>query len=548
MGLPVNIEIMDVDKFIADHNCKPVTTMFIKEPTSNEFHHQGLFSEEIFGQIGSTDRLITYGYIELRTKIFHPIVYGNLLRLKALYGQIISGKSYAKFDKESQDLIACSENDDDAGTGYQFFMEMFPKIQFKKNASQTQNDKVNLIQKYRNNCMIERCIVMPAGLRDMSVDDGKPASDSINKLYASLLNYTKAMPSIGSESDLFDSVRFAIQKKVNEIYNMIYDMIEGKFGFFQRKYGSRNLALGTRNVISPADMNATSPDDPTYLKMDEVKIPLFEASKMYQPLVIYNLKQMFFSDVFSQFSDQVSVINPKDYTLGYQPITEEEKNKFITSEGIEKIISLFRDKEFRFRPVTIENEKEEQFYLMLVYDEGDEITLVRSTANFIEKRKESFKPYNPERLRPLTYTEMIYIATWRATLNKCATVTRYPAIEIGSTVPCKAHIISTNPGRSIRLYTEEHEGGHLLPEYPIINKSFTDSTVLHPSILKALGADFDGDTVSVNGILSEEANKEVNDYLDTLNRYIHTNGSLMPKHDDLIALTIYNLAREPETA
>jgi hypothetical protein len=101
--------------------------------------------------------------------------------------------------------------------------------------------------------------------------------------------------------------------------------------------------------------------------MDEVKIPLFEASKMYQPLVIYNLKQLFFSDVFSQFSDKVSVIDPKNNALVYQPITEDEKNKFITSEGIEKIISLFRDREFRFKPVTVMSEEEKPFWLMLVY-------------------------------------------------------------------------------------------------------------------------------------------------------------------------------------
>lgn len=545
MGLPINIELMDVERFIHDHNCKQVTTMFIKESTSNEFHSQGLFSEDIFGQIGSTDRLITYGYIDLRTTVFHPTIYGHLLRLKALYGQVLSGKSYARFDKEEQDLVSCSENDEGAGTGFKFFLDNFKKIKFKKNASVTQNDKVDLVTKYRDRCMIEKCIVMPAGLRDMSIEDGKPASDSINKIYASLINYTQAMPSIGSESDLFDCVRFAIQKKVNELYDFIFDMIEGKYGFFQRKYGSRNLALGTRNVISPADMNASSPNDPTYLKMDEVKIPLFEASKMYQPLVIYNLKQLFFSDVFSQFSDKVSVIDPKNNALVYQPITEDEKNKFITSEGIEKLISLFRDREFRFKPVTVMSEEEKPYWLMLVYDDKNKITLVRSASNFMTKCKERGIIFNPDKLRPITYCEMLYMATYRATMGKCATVTRYPAIEIGSDVPCKAHIISTNPGRTVRVYTEENEGGHMLPEYPVINKPFIDSAVLHPSILKGLGADFDGDTVSVNGILSEEANKEVNDYLNSLNRYIHTNGSVMPKHDDLVALTIYNLSRDP---
>ena len=59
------------------------------------------------------------------------------------------------------------------------------------------------------------------------------------------------------------------------------------------------------------------------------------------------------------FADKVSLIDPKTYDLVYQPISEEEKNKFLTSEGLEKILSLFRDKEFRFNYVTVLNENEE---------------------------------------------------------------------------------------------------------------------------------------------------------------------------------------------
>jgi hypothetical protein len=386
---------------------------------------------------------------------------------------------------------------------------------------------------------------MPAGLRDMNIEDGKPASDSINKLYASLINYTQAMPYTGSDDDIFDGVRFAIQKKVNEIYTFIFDMIEGKFGFFQRRYGSRNLALGTRNVISPADMSGARPDDPKFMKCDEIKLPLFEAAKMYQPLVIYQLKQNFINDVFSMFADKVSLIDPKNYNLVYQPISEEEKNKFLTSEGLEKILSLFRDKEFRFNYVTIKNENEEEFYFYMVYDDDTNIWITRSVAELVNHFKEHHKPFDSSKLRPITYVEMIYIAVFMATLGKCATVTRYPAMEFGSDVPCKAHIISTNPARTVYLQSLDGVDIVRLPEYPIINASFIDSAVLHPSILKGLGADFDGDTVSVNGVLSKEANEEIYRHLDSVERFVHSNGSLFAKHTDLVALTVFNLSRDP---
>lgn len=493
MTLPINIEIMDVDKYVASNNLKQVTSIFIKEPSSGEFHDGGLFSESIFGQVGSTNRLISFGYIDLRTTVIHPIIYNNLIRLKALYGEILSGRSYAIFDKEQADFVRADEDDERASTGYKFFMDNFKDIVFVKNESISQNDKVSLIEKYRKQMNITKCLVMPAGIRDMNIEDGKLESGSINKLYSSLLNYTFAMPITGSDSDIFDGVRFSIQKKIGEIYDYIFDMISGKYGFFQRKYGSRNLALGTRNVISPASMAAESPEDPKYIKVDEVQVPLFQCAKMFQPLVVYYLKIMFFSDVISQFSDQVGLIDTKTLDLVYQPISEEEKTKFLSTEGLEKILDLFRDREFRYKPVMIYNEDEVPFYVFMVYDKGNSVSVVRNVTNFINKCKENGWDYDPRKLRPLTYAELLYIATYAAVRNKCATVTRYPAIEVGSDVPCKVHLMSSMPARTVEYVTlDSEEEPLILPQYPMMDESFIDSTVLHPSILKGLTADHDG--------------------------------------------------------
>ena len=499
-SLPINISLMNVDAFITSHHCLPVKSLFIKESSSDQFHHEGLFSEEIFGQIGSTERLVTFGYIDLHTTIIQPIIYGYLIRLKSLYGGIMAGKEYAVFDAKEADFISAGPDDPGAGTGFKFFIDHFNSIKLKRTDSVTQNDRVNLIEKYRKFCLIDKYLVMPAGLRDMDITEGKPASDSINKLYSSLINYAAAMPQGAGETDIYDSVRFSIQKKANEIYEFLFDMIDGKFGFFQRKFSSRNLALGTRNVITPADMNGPAPDDPSYLKCDEVRLPLFQACKMYQPLIVYMIKNYFSGQVFANYADQVPVVNPETFKLEYVAITEDEKNRFITAEGVEKIISLFRDKEFRFNPVTIEDENGKTFYLDMVYDLDDTIIEFRNLDVLQMTLKHMGRPYKPTLIRPITYVEMLYIAAKNVTENRFAYVTRYPAIEIGSTVPCKAHIGSTAPARKVELYAagydpqleeKNYSVKIVYPEYPILGASFVDSTVLHPSILKGLGADFD---------------------------------------------------------
>ncbi len=53
------------------------------------------------------------------------------------------------------------------------------------------------------------------------------------------------------------------------------------------------------------------------------------------------------------------------------------------------------------------------------------------------------------------------------------------------------------------------------------------------------------DTASSNGVLSKQANQEINEYLDSVGRYIHSNGKLMHGTTDLIKLTIFNLSRNP---
>ena len=487
---PIRLSIMNVQKFIRENKCQPVTSVFIRETTTNEFKSDGLFSEKIFGQINTPERLVRFGYINLRTKIIHPVIYKNIIKLKSLYEEIVSRQTYAVFNPSTGEFERASEEDDDADTGYQFFMDHLNDIRWEKNQSLKHNEMIDVIEKNKDNLILEQCLVLPAGLRDLREDEAKPAADSINKLYSSLINYTLALPTSGITSDIYDNVRYSIQKKVLEIYQYLFDMVEGKFGFFQRKYGSRNLALGTRNVVSTASMSASSPYDPQYLKMDEIKISLFQVCKMFTPLIVYNMKMLFLNEVFSITADQIAVIDPATNNLVYQPVDEDEKSRFLSSEGIEKIIDLFRDPEFRFTPVMVYNEQGQGYYLYMIYDDNEVVYITRSVSELVQHLKEKGGLFDQNKLRPITYAEMLYIAAYRATLNKNSFITRYPAIEIGSEVPNHVHLISTNPGRVVNLFQSGNWDTYLeLPEYPIINNTFVDSLIPHPQLLKGLGMD-----------------------------------------------------------
>ena len=544
MSRPLNLNILNIDEFIRLHNCKRVTSTFIYEPSSRILKSDGLFSEDIFGQLNSPERLITFGYIELNCTIFHPVIYSTICTLKRMYGDILARKVYARFNKDLEDFEACDELDEGADTGFAFFLKYWPKVKLVKNASISQNDKIDLIQNAGKSGFMTKCLVMPAQIRDVDPNSSRLEPDSINKLYLSLINYTNAMPPEEADSPIYDGIRFSIQKKVAELYQYIFDMIEGKFGFFQRKYGSRALALGTRNVLSPALLNSKSPDDPTQLKIDEVGAPLFQCLKMAMPLIVYRVKQIFFNSIFNASADQVALIDPKTYGLVYQSITEDEKNKFISSEGIEKLVNLFRDREFRYKPLICKSD-DKIFYLYLVYDLDSRVIITRSIVELKELLENIHESYEPTKLRPITYVEFFYIAGWFATRGKYAEICRYPAEKLGNAMPCRIHLMSTMPSRTVLMQRAIDQEPFELPEYPVMNVRFVDSIQVHASMEPGLGADHDGDTGNLNMIMSDEANEEAKNYCNSPGRWINTAGGGQIGLHYLEPMPIYNFTRDP---
>ena len=101
---PFNFWTMNPDEFIQRNGLKEVTSQLNYEPSSTNFHPEGLFSEEIFGQLGSSSRIATLGYINLHTPILTPVVYKNVIDLKPIYNNIMQGKASAKWNEETKVL------------------------------------------------------------------------------------------------------------------------------------------------------------------------------------------------------------------------------------------------------------------------------------------------------------------------------------------------------------------------------------------------------------------------------------------------------------
>lgn len=502
---PFNISLLDVGKYIKEHGTKEVTSAFIKESSSNRFHPGGLFSELIFGQIASEERSLTSGFMSLNCSVFHPIIFQNIVSIKRLYGEIMAGSTYVIWNQDEGDFERAAENEEGADTGYTFFMKHFENINFKSTASLRRSDKVEVVLKYKDTRLVDKIIVIPAGIRDIKDSTmGRMEKDSINSLYASLLANASAMPPGADKNPLFDTVHYIVQKKVNDIYEQLSTMVRGKGGFFEGKFYHRNIARGTRNVITASQMEAESPNSPQYHKVTETKVPLFQAAKAAANQLVYWYKSLFYDQILNNSSDNIPLINKDTLKLEYVPIDAKDKDRLLTSDGIEKTIDRFRDPFNRFMPASARvanyGSKPTYYYLFMVYDIGTDVYIFRNVDEFKARMKDLGQEVDTSKIRALTNAEMLYIATYFALQGTHGFVTRYPVTDEQSIYPSETHLMTTSPSRQIKLRMNimvgDEEGSYVtLPEYPVIGRDFVDALMLHPTRLKSLGGDFDGNCV-----------------------------------------------------
>jgi len=548
---PFNIKIMDVEKFINENGCLPVTSFAIKAPSSSDFHPGGLFSEEIFGQIGSPERRRLFGYIELNTEVFAPVVYKNLIKLSNLYDEIMGGRAYALWDPVLKDFRRVFGDPGDipeANTGYSFFVEHFPELQFAKTESGLRDDRINVIEKYKTVCLYKRFPVIPAGIRDLDVEEGRMSQDDINKIYTAIMAISLSIPP-GSKSNVFDSVRYNLQKRLLELYEHIVNLMDGKSGFLQGAWTRRRVALGTRNVITGASYEMSSPKDPQALKTNESKIGLYQTMKGLTPVVCHHFKRAFIDPILGDAdSVKIALTNLETFELQYYNIPYLELARFNSIEAIKTWMNKFKNVDIRQRPILIKDEEGNKAALCLVYDDGSgDIYLCRS----IKDLSSYISNVNKDFLRPITWVEAFYLSTIAASEGKHVFITRYPVLEDGSMYPTRIHVTTTSPGKVVVLrdLLSADQEGKQYPQYPVLGvTSYQDTVVIEASRLKGLTADYDGDTVSADFIMSEEANTEAAEYLNNVKAFLSPEKKMLAVgSSDLINIMCVSMTDAPST-
>lgn len=483
-SIPFNVTLMELTPEKLSR-IRPVKSPDVYDGISGNFNEDGLFSVLTFGRVGDEQRDMRFGYIDAVVTVFHPTIFRALCQLKALYRDIMSGTRYAVWNAQEADFEAATELDGE--TGYAFFLSHWHKIKFKDSKSPIRTERIKMIEKYRKQATTNKILVLPAGLRDFVIDStGRGTEDEINNVYRKILGASKVLVSAedASLSPIFDNSRKSIQQSFNEIYDTLSQMITGKKGFFQEKFGSRRIFNGTRNVLSAMDTSVADLDAENAPGFNDSVLGLFQVIKGALPLTIYQLRTGWLGQVFGEGGSGTSahLIDPKTLQRDTVDLPLDVRDRWVTVEGLEKLIESFRTPKNRFDPIMIEGR-----YLGLIYLGPDK------TFKIFGDIRDLPETLDRKYVEPLTYVHLLYLCGYQRWNTLKAIVTRYPVAGIGSTYPCHVYCKTTVVGEvRYELGDDWQRMGEEFKalEFPTRNpEAFVDSQLVHPSRIAGLQAD-----------------------------------------------------------
>ncbi len=516
----INLNLIFPDKDYVKY-LRPITNTQIFEESGKATNSEGLYSNVIFGPYGSESRMAKFGYIDLRIDVVHPLIYNTIISLSSFYKGIISGNTYATFDKKSGMFLESDISNGDSG--YEFFFSHIFQLKFERTSSKKRDKKIELIEKYqkKNTIFNSKLLVLPAGLRDYSIDKNeRVVEDDINDLYRSVINLSRFLTNINTD-DLksLDQIRFRLQTAIGLIYDHLMTMIDGKKKFIQEHWTSRAIDFGTRNVASGIPLKIANLEDDDIPSITESRCGIFQYIKAIDPIAKYEVNKLFISNVFKEGTDNALVVDKDSLVSKRIEVLPKFKDMWLTNDGLDSIMNKMLDDNIKNSPILIGTE-----YFGIVSDTGSKVTFYTNSALIPDD-------VDKDTLRPITYGEMFYISIYRGINKYPGLITRFPVAGQGSIYTTNLRIDTTPKSRTVifNYVSEMGEESFKINNYPNTNSPWINALNVNYSRLSGLGADFDGDKFSLTVLFSEDAREEIDKLMNSVSYYITADG--LPTHD-----------------
>lgn len=420
----------------------------------------GLLSTELLGRYGSYKRRNLPAMLPLGRRYPHPVVWRTMTALDPRVSAIAGGQGSWVVSPSG-----ALQEAEGGGTGLAWLEENWKKIVWRRTGSAGRDDKIELLRLHETEeAWPDLWPVIPAALRDVNLDrlsEGSVSVGEINELYARLLRLTQAADPRGTGVSLAGD-----QSALRAIGCLcdIYDFFMGDGGRVPKKGGilhrgvlGKAVDYACRSVISAARVSAERPEDMP-VTFEKTGMPLAQVCVLLIPLVIHEVQRVLEDEVAP-----TGLIETKD---GEKIRVKDVLEQFSPTE-IRRMVELYiKSPGNRFDPVELEAEDGRRVRLWI---------------------------WARELGRPLTLTDLLYVAAHRAAEGKHAYVTRYPVEHHQNIHPTGIHILTTR--RTVRMEL----GGRLFPTYPLVyedypdpESEFVDTVQMSSSYLEALNGDYDG--------------------------------------------------------
>ena len=500
-------------------NLPEVSDLSIKVSSTTTFTSKGLYSVDIFGDIGSENRTKQFAQIDLHLPILNPHIFKVIVSINKNYEFILNGSKTVKFNEKLGNFV-----DDPKGeTGYDYFLKYLDKIKYNKDdISRLKTSHIELMEVMEKDIiLLKHCIVIPPAYREYTVKNDVPSEDEINPMYRTIMRLANTLVTVKQDSANLrvNEIRYRIQLGINIIYQHIFDLLKGKTGFIESKFLKRSVYNGSFNVLTPVNNQILDLDDNSKILPDvnHVYMGILQFFKTFKDKALYHLNDIFINRIFDVTTDQARLVTEanRKYSIGVDTLDPELMEKWTTSKGLEKLMNELYKKDNINKHIMIEDK-----YLCLLGKDKNGVHILT--------RDSDISLYN--NVSPITYGEFIYIAYSTMEDEVYGTFTRYPVLGKGSIFPAKFPVLTTLNSYPTQIHIDDNTV-IMVKNYPMVGENYFNSLSPHDAKRPKLGMDYDGDKGKVQPVQTEEALNEMKDLFEDPEYYV-VDGKLEDIIDD----------------
>lgn len=498
---PMEMDIINMDRFISKYKLKEVKSERILS-YGNTLNPDGLFSYDIFGRPGTTERMNNTAYINLNCFVMEPYVFLTLIRMSSKFLKLATGKLYYNINKDNKLEESTEENEN---TGMSFIYKNFKLIKdelIKETGTEQRKMMIEFLNNVNiNEIFVNKWIIIPAGLREINTMDleskGIVNYEPINDYYLDLIKRAKSLKASSIFGILMPMIEYKIQESLNNIYNLLINTkVSKKGGIIQQASLARTITYAVGSVIANAkySRNTYLDKDSTNIRFGYIGIPVGILTDMFYPFVFHRLKQ-----IFSQEEGLRKAF--------YAKMMEKESNTVNTELVEDFIVKVIQDKDFLFEPFTYIG-KDGKSYEFEIAD-GIRYTVIDFMKN--------------EVIDPIIS-------------DKFVTGTRYPIDNRASQQFLKPICTTTDKVKTIELNSMKVE--------LVQNKNYVGCITPNIHSYTPWGADVDGDTIATIGIFSVEANNAIKQKSWLRHKSLTTTNNSIATMSNELLFGLFNLTED----